>query len=218
MFPGRVGLIQPGVGLFMFVRRAIGWFLLKITGWEAVGGMPKEGRYVLIAAPHTTNWDMPFMIAISWRLNVKIHWIGKKSLFRFPYGWFMKMLGGISVDRTKRQNTVQQISQWMHKRPNVIVVVPPEGSRSKTPFWKSGFYHIAREANVPIALGFLDYANKRGGFGPSFQPTDNPRADMQYLRDFYQPSMGKYPEKFTVPRLKEEVDTDPNDSSESVRD
>jgi len=192
----------------MFVRRAIGWFLLKITGWKAVGGMPKKGRYVLIAAPHTTNWDMPYMIAVSWGLNVKIHWIGKKSLFRLPYGWFMKMLGGISVDRSQRQNTVQQVSQWMLSRESAIVVVPPEGSRSKTPFWKSGFYHIAREAQVPIVLGFLDYANKRGGFGPSFKPTDNPQADMEHFRDFYQQLRAKYPEKFTIPRLKEEVEAD----------
>ena len=190
----------------MFVRRAIGWFLLKITGWEAVGVMPKQGRYVLIAAPHTTNWDMPYMVAISWRLNVKIHWIGKKSLFRFPYGWFMRMLGGISVDRTKRQNTVQQISQWMLERSNVIVMVPPEGTRGNASYWKSGFYHIAREAQVPIALGFLDYKNKRGGFGPSFTPTADAQADMEHFRQFYQPHMAKFPEKFTVPRLKEEVE------------
>ena len=190
----------------MFIRRAIGWFLLKLVGWKAIGGMPKEGRYVMIAAPHTTNWDMPYMIAISWRLNVKIHWIGKQSLFRFPYGWFMKMLGGIAVDRSKRQNTVQQISQWMLSRPNCIVVVPPEGTRGSTPFWKSGFYHIAREAKVPITMGFLDYANKCGGFGPTIQPAGDTQADMEHFRAFYQPSMAKYSEKFTVPRLKEEVE------------
>ena len=192
----------------MYIRKFIGWFLLKITGWEAVGGMPPRGRYVLIAAPHTTNWDMPYMMAISWRLGVKIHWIGKKSLFRFPFGWFMRLLGGIAVDRSKRQNTVQQVSHWMLQRENAIVVVPPEGSRSKTPYWKSGFYHIARETKVPIALGFLDYEKKTGGFGPSYEPTDNPAVDMEHFRAFYTASMAKYPEKFTVPRLKEELEED----------
>ena len=190
----------------MFVRRAIGWLFLKIAGWKPIGGMPSEGRYVLIAAPHTTNWDMPYMLAISWCLNVKIHWIGKKSLFKFPFGWIMKALGGIPVDRSKRQNTVQQVAQWMLARDHAIVVVPPEGTRSKTPFWKSGFYHIAREAQVPITLGFLDYANKCGGFGPQFTPTDDPKADMEHFRAFYQPHMAKFTAKYTVPRLREEVE------------
>lgn len=189
----------------MLLRKSFAWCWLKILGWKAVGGGPGVDKYVLIAAPHTTNWDMPFMLLVSWRLGFKLHWMGKKSLFRFPYGWWMRLLGGISIDRSKRQNTVDQVVEWMSTKAKVIVVVPPEGTRGTAEFWKSGFYHIARKAEVPIVLGFLDYKNRCGGFGAHHFPTTDPVADMAVFREFYHASMARYPEKFTVPRLREEV-------------
>jgi 1-acyl-sn-glycerol-3-phosphate acyltransferase len=192
------------------------WFL-RLTGWETEGERPRSPRIVLVAAPHTSNWDLAFLLALATRYDMKLHWMGKHTLFRGPMGWVMRRVGGIPVRRDLRQSLVQQMADTFAERQTLVLTVPPEGTRGRSEYWKSGFYHIARSAGVPLVLGYLDYARKRGGFGPEFHPTGDVGADMERIRAFYADKVGRYPECFGEVRLREEgaphaavaVDPDP---------
>ena len=180
------------------------WFL-RLSGWQAEGGKPLERCFVLIAAPHTSNWDLAYMLALSVIYDVKISWMGKDALFRPPHGWLMRRLGGIPIVRSRRGNMVSQMARVFEESESLALVVPAEGTRGYVAHWKSGFYHIARTARVPIVLGYLDYARRRGGLGPALHPTGDIPADMDEIRDFYSDKVGKYPEQFGEVKLKEEM-------------
>ena len=186
------------------MKKLIGRFVLAVSGWRIDGGAPATKKLVMIAAPHTSNWDFVYMTAIAFVLDIKIYWMGKKSLFRFPLGMFFRAVGGIPIDRSKSNNMVDQMVQEMDQRERFFLVVPAEGTRQRRDYWKSGFYHIARGAGVPIALGFLDFYRKCGGIGPLLHPTGDIQADMDRIRAFYADVKGKHPERFTPPRLREE--------------
>ncbi len=186
------------------IRLAARWFL-KMTGWEAEGARPLERRFVVIAAPHTSNWDLVYLLALAVVFDVKISWMGKHALFRPPLGWLMRRVGGIPVVRDRSRNMVSQMADAFAKAEALALVVPAESTRSSVAHWKSGFYHIARTANVPIVMGYLDYPRRRGGFGPALYPTGDVRQDMDEIREFYADKIGRYPEKFGEVRLKEEV-------------
>ena len=185
-------------------KRFIGRTYLRAIGWKEAGKRPDAPAYVLIAAPHTTNWDLPHMLAMSYVFDVPIRWAGKHSLFRFPFGRLMKVLGGLPIVRERRGNRVQQLAALFDEHPNLVLTVPAEGTRSRREHWKSGFYHIARQAKVPIVCGYLDYEKKRGGFGLVLEPTGDLEADMERIRAFYADKKGKYPDKFGPVRLREE--------------
>ena len=189
-------------------KRAVGAAYLKLAGWEAIGPPPEASEYVLIAAPHTSNWDLPYMLAISYVLDVPIRWAGKHTLFRFPFGPAMKALGGIPIVREKKSNKVQQLAALFTRHPGLKLTVPAEGTRGRTEHWKSGFYWIAREADVPIVCGYLDFARKEGGFGNLVHPTGDVKADMDRIRAFYEDKVGKIPENFGPIRLREESGRD----------
>jgi 1-acyl-sn-glycerol-3-phosphate acyltransferase len=159
----------------------------------------------LIAAPHTSNWDLPYLLAFATIFGVRVNWMGKHTLFRGPVGWLMRKLGGIPVRRHRSNDLVQQMASVIQAEDRIALVVPAEGTRSYTPHWKSGFYHIARAANVPIVLSYLDYARRRGGFGPELIPSGDIREDMEEIRAFYADKKGRYPDKFGEIRLKEEM-------------
>ncbi len=178
--------------------------LLKSLGWRVVGTAPNSKKYVLIAAPHTTNWDFPITMAVARVLGVKIRFLGKDSLFRFPFKTFFTAFGGIAVDRSKANGTVEALVNLFNQHDELVVVIPVEGSRSKGKRWKSGFYHVARGAKVPIALGWLDYKKKEGSIGQLLHLTGDVKKDMDFIRAFYAGISGKYPEKFTPPQLVEE--------------
>jgi 1-acyl-sn-glycerol-3-phosphate acyltransferase len=186
------------------IGRFFGWIYFRISGWRPEGEGPPYPRCVIIAAPHTSNWDLVNMLYLTWALRVDVKWLGKKSIFKFPWGWWMRHLGGIAIDRSQRQNVVAQAADLIKSSEKMCLVVPPEGTRDGGELWKSGFYHIARSANVPIVLGYLDYSRKRGGYGLAVFPTDDVVADMDKIRAFYRAEMAKFPDKFTVPRLREE--------------
>jgi 1-acyl-sn-glycerol-3-phosphate acyltransferase len=187
------------------VKRLLARAFLKLTGWTAEGGRPVAKRYVLIAAPHTTNWDLPYLLAFAWLYDIHISWMGKQQLFSPPIGWLMRALGGIPVQRHKSSDMVSQMARVIDEAKSICLVVPAEGTRAYVPYWKSGFYHIARTANVPIVLSYLDYSRRVGGFGPEIVPTGDVRNDMEEIRDFYTDMQGKYPELFGDIRLKEEM-------------
>jgi 1-acyl-sn-glycerol-3-phosphate acyltransferase len=176
------------------------WFF----GWETEGEPPQAGLAVIIAAPHTSNWDMPHMIAAAWIFRMQISWVGKHTLFKPPLGWLLTSLGGISIDRRAPQGAVRGIAKSFETRERLFLAVPPSGTRQKSHRWKSGFYWIAREANVPIVAGYLDYSRRRACLGYMFEPTGVVKADMDRLREFYGPIRGKFPELQSTIAIKEE--------------
>jgi 1-acyl-sn-glycerol-3-phosphate acyltransferase len=185
--------------------RLVARIFLGIAGWKLAGDAPAvKQRYVLIAAPHTSNWDLPYLIAFALLCQLRISFMAKHSLFKPPFGWFMRLLGGIPVVRHRRGNLVDEIAEWFSERDELILVVPAEGTRSRTDYWKSGFYHIARSACVPIVCSYLDYEKRLGGFGPVIVPSGDVRKDMDEIRSFYAGKVGAYPELFAEPRLREE--------------
>ncbi len=173
---------------------AAGRAWLRAFGWRVAGGVPNVKKAVVVAAPHTSNWDLPFALAVAWALGIRIRWVGKHTLFRFPFGPLMRGLGGVSVDRRGSHDAVTAISELLRQADHLLLVIPPEGTRDKADRWKTGFYYIALAADVPIVLGFLDYAKKCGGIGHVFRPTGAPEDDMAALRAFYSDIRGKYPE------------------------
>lgn len=179
------------------------WFL-RLGGWTIEGERPPHDRYVLIAAPHTSNWDLPYMLAFAAMFDINIHWLAKHSLFFPPAGWILRALGGIPVVRHKNSNVVADIVLTFDGKDELVLAVPTEGTRARVDYWKSGFYHIAKGANVPIVPSYLDYKTKTAGFGPALIPSDDIRADMDYLRGIYAEKKGKLPDLFGPIRLREE--------------
>lgn len=174
----------------------VGLTFLKILGWRVEGEIPSIRKFVIIAAPHTSNWDFPITLAVAFALRIKIYWMGKAAMFRWPFGGILRWLGGIPIDRSRSHNVVDQSIQAFQERDQLIMVVPPEGTRKKVSYWKTGFYHIARGAGVPIVLGFLDYRRKAGGIGPTFFPTGRIEEDMRQIRTYYATITGKRQSQF----------------------
>jgi 1-acyl-sn-glycerol-3-phosphate acyltransferase len=180
------------------VLRAGSRGFLRLNGWKVEGSLPVEARKcVLIAAPHTSNWDLPYTLMVAFVLNLNIYWMGKHSLFAFPFGPVMRWLGGIAVDRSRSTNLVSASAMALKAADGPVqLVVPPEGTRGRTTHWKTGFYYIALEAGVPIVLAYMDYARKVSGLGPVFVPTGNVDADMAEIKRFYAGVKGRRPQHF----------------------
>ncbi len=154
---------------------------------------------MFIAAPHTSNWDLPYTLMCAFALQLHIRWMGKASIFRFPFGALMRWLGGIPVDRSKANNLVAASAEAIRDAQGPLqLVVPPEGTRGRTRHWKTGFYFIAQQAGVPIVLAYMDYARKVAGIGPVFTPTGNVEADLAQIKQFYAPIRGRRPDAFSA--------------------
>jgi 1-acyl-sn-glycerol-3-phosphate acyltransferase len=166
-------------------------FILRLAGWRTEGRLPQIPKFVLVGAPHTSNWDLPFTLLMAFAFRARIHWLGKKAIFRRPFKGFFQWLGGIPVQRSRSGNLVEQSIQQFQRNENLILTIAPSGTRKSVVKWKSGFYHIACGAEVPIVLGFLDYQRKVGGFGPLVYPTGNFSADMKTITAFYDGVSGK---------------------------
>jgi len=189
--------------------RGLARVVLKIGGWRIEGDRPAASSYVLIAAPHTSNWDFIWFIAMALAKDVPVRWLGKHTLFSGALGYLMRALGGLPIERSSQQGYVAQIAELFRTPEPVVLVFPAEGTRGSVPHWKSGFYHVARQARVPVVLGFLDYARKCGGFGPERMMSGNIEADMDHLRAFYGGVTGRHPEKQGPIRLREEEGASP---------
>ena len=178
--------------------RAASVTYLRLTGWRVEGALPPEAaKSVFIAAPHTSNWDLPNTLMAAFALRLNIHWMGKQSIFKPPFRGLMMWLGGIPVNRDKSTNLVAASAQALREADGPLqLVVPPEGTRAKTRYWKTGFYYIAQEAQVPIVLAYMDYSRKVCGIGPLFQPTGDVEADMARIKAFYAPFKGKNADQF----------------------
>jgi 1-acyl-sn-glycerol-3-phosphate acyltransferase len=180
--------------------------LLRLGGWR-VGRRPPPrelAKYIIIAAPHTDWWDGFWMLVFSSYWGLKISWMGKAALGRGPFGWLALRLGLVPVDRSAPQGLVGVVVEEFARRDRMVLSIPPEGTRNKRDYWKSGFYRIAQAADVPLVLVYLDYGRGIAGFGPCFRLTGDVVKDMAVMREFYREVAAKYPEKFTTPRLREE--------------
>lgn len=178
---------------------------LKLWRFTSVAPpQPIPDRCVMIAAPHTTNWDFPIMLALTKVAGVRVSWLGKRSLFKGPMGTVMRRLGGVAIDRGAAGGMVAALGHELAIRDRMMLMVPAEGTRSKTEYWKSGFYRIAVEAKVPIVLAFVDRNTRTGGFGPSIMPSGDVGADMDVIRAFYDGMEGLKPGRFGPVRLREE--------------
>ncbi len=187
------------------MKKGLARLWLKLTGWRVEAVRPDTEHFVMLAAPHTTNWDLPFMLAAAWSADISPAWIGKHTLFGPWTGWLFRGLGGIPVDRSSRNDVVQQVVDIFGQRDALHLTIAAEGTRRRTETWKSGFYWMAHGAGVPIAFGFLDYERKVAGIGPSIVPTGDPKVDMDKIRAFYEGIVGRHPENFGPIRLREEL-------------
>jgi len=171
---------------------------LRLSGWKVEGALPAHAsKCVLIAAPHTSNWDLPYTLMVAFALRLNPYWMGKHTLFEAPFGGAMRWLGGISVNRQQAGNLVAASAQAIAQADGALqLIVPPEGTRAKTRYWKTGFYHIALGAQVPIVMAYMDYPHKRSGLGPLFEPTGNVDADMAAIKAFYAPFKGRNAAQF----------------------
>ncbi|MEZ5382594.1 MAG: 1-acyl-sn-glycerol-3-phosphate acyltransferase [Microthrixaceae bacterium] len=185
------------------IRKALARFFLWINRFTLVGDPPKES-IVLVAGPHTSNWDFLFMLSYAWLRDVPLRWLGKQELFRGPMGPIMRATGGIEVDRANPAGLADELAERFRNGPRMGLVITPEGTRGKGEYWKSGFYRIARAADVPVVMGYIDWPNRRGGFGPALRLTGDVTADMDQIRELYDNVTGIRPEHQTSPRLREE--------------
>ncbi|MEQ1696328.1 MAG: lysophospholipid acyltransferase family protein [Hyphomicrobiaceae bacterium] len=172
---------------FVRLLRPVGRLWLRAVNMRIVGELPDLPKFVLIGAPHTSNWDLPNALAAGLHYGVAINWMGKDSIFNWPFGGLMRWMGGIPVDRSKRNNAVTQMIGVFEAAGEMIVVVPPEGTRSEVERWKSGFYHIAVGAKVPIVMAFMDYNRREVGIKGVFYPTGNYEVDLPQIQAFYAP-------------------------------
>lgn len=168
-------------------------WILELLGWRTRAEFPETKKYIIIAAPHTSNWDFPLGILASKALKVNARWIGKHTIFRWPFGWFFRAIGGTPVNRGLKTDLINQIAALFSQTDELIMALAPEGTRSKTDHWKTGFWHIAKTANVPIAMAYLDFGRKQVGLGGTFYPGDSIEKDFEKIRDFYKGHRGKNP-------------------------
>ena len=180
------------------VLRTFSIAFMKLKGWKVEGSLPPHGqKSVLIAAPHTSNWDLPYTLMTAFVLGLNVHWMGKAQIFKPPFRGVMMWLGGIPVHRDKASNLVAASIDAINAADGPLqLIVPPEGTRSNTRFWKTGFYYIAMGAKVPIVMAYMDYEKKRSGLGPVFLPTGDVEADMAAIKAFYAPFKGKHADRF----------------------
>jgi len=165
---------------------------------------PVPAKCVLIAAPHTSNWDFPLTLALARVSGVRITWLGKRQLFRGPMGPIMRRLGGIPVAREAAGGMVDKLAAEFATREQLTLVIPAEGPRSQREYWKSGFYRVAQAADVPVLCGFVDRSTRTGGFGPAVPITGDVRADMDAIRAFYAGKTGLRSGRTAEPRLRDE--------------
>jgi 1-acyl-sn-glycerol-3-phosphate acyltransferase len=206
---------NPNIGSFTFetnslttiMLKIIGKLILKIAGFTIVDTTPKGvqnyQKAVMIAAPHTSNWDYVYTMATLYALEIPIKYLGKASLFKFPLGILIKNLGGIPVRREQKNNLVSDMAKMIiESEEQMILIIPAEGTRSYSKEWKSGFYHIANTAKIPIILGFLDFGKKEVGFIDEFIPTGDYETDLKNIQKRYIGITPKYPELNSLKDIK----------------
>ncbi len=171
---------------------------LRLNGWKVEGSWPPLAKAVLVAAPHTSNWDGVYMLAAAGFYRVKLRWMGKKSLTAGPLGPLVRWLGCVPVDRANRSDLVASMAAAFNEREEMILAIPPEGTRSLSTEWKSGFYHIAHSARVPLIISVLDYGTRTIRLAATITTTGNYEADLPTIQRYYAAAKGRHLGKFSA--------------------
>ena len=172
----------------------IGKFFLSITGWKFKGDIPKDDRILLVAGPHTSNWDFFLALAFIFGLNLNVYWVGKHTLFKNGFSKLMRKLGGIPVNRASPEQLMNDVSAIIKKHQGVIIAISPEGTRKKVKRLKSGFLRIAKATNSQILLAGIDFESKLIHLGELFQPTGDTETDLLNVHNYFRQFKGKRPE------------------------
>lgn len=176
--------------MLKYVAKALLW----LGGWTAVGGLPTVPKAVIIAAPHTSNWDAYWALVYKVSIGLDVHFFGKHTVFWFPLGTLLRALGGIPLDRSRPGDAIQIAVDEFNRSEQYYFGLAPEGTRSLKRYWKTGFYRMAERAGVPVVLGYLDFSKKEVGLGPTIQLSGNAETDLARIREFYADKVGKNPE------------------------
>ena len=179
------------------ILQALSILVLGLFGWRAVGKVPKDIRkYVIIAAPHTSYWDFPMFLLVVLALRLNLNVFIKHTLFIGPIGWFLSYCGGVPIDRRAAGARVRQTVQEYENNDDMVLLITPEGTRSAQASWKTGFYHIASEAKVPVAVAFVDTAERRAGIDHFITPSGDIDKQMAEIKEFYDTKRGIRPENY----------------------
>jgi hypothetical protein len=191
---------------FKPLRQRFAAALLRLAGWRTVTAEPPGPKAVIVFYPHTSNWD--FVIGMLYRIAVglPVHWAAKHTVFRPPLGGLMRRMGGIPVDRRASHGMVGELSEEFKRAERLYLAIAPEGTRSRTDRWRSGFYHLALRADVPIGLAFIDFPRREIGIAGYVRLCGEAEQDLQTLREFYATKQGRYPEKQGEIRFKNRED------------
>lgn len=181
-----------GNGLTQWVANSV----LRLAGWRLAGRIPNREKLVVIGAPHTSNWDWVLVMLSAYALGVRVSWLAKDSAFKSPVAWLLRYFGGVPVDRSGPNGVVGASVNRLKEAEKLLLCITPEGTRSKVPQWKRGFYYIALEAGVPITLVSFDFGNKVVGFGPTLAPTGDIEGDIGYIQTLYSTVQARHPEKY----------------------
>lgn len=184
------------------MKQKLAAFILTLFGWKTHGGPPAEKKYLIIGAPHTSNWDFPLALLALSALGLRFSWVGKHTLFKGVAGRFLTAIGGIPVNRRSRNSFLEDMVEAFKGRDELVLAIAPEGTRSHQDHWKAGFYHIAIAADIPVCLGFVDYPAKTVGLGPTLYLSRDIVSDFSAIRDFYYNKTGRYPEKQSAIMLR----------------
>ena len=183
----------------------LGATLLRCLGWTVVLAQPVPARCVVIFFPHTSNWDTVIGLCVKFMTGLPIRFAGKDTLFKVPLlGRLLLRWGGVPVNRRERTGFIEEMTARFRRSEELRLAIAPEGTRGRAPYWKSGFYHLARAADVPLALGFIDYPRREVGLGGYLDLTGNVPADMARLRAFYAAKRGRHPQNQGPVRLRDE--------------
>ena len=171
---------------------------MTLTGWQFEGQLPDEPKFVIIVAPHTSNWDFPLGVMALFSLGFRVSFLGKHTIFKWPLGIFMRWLGGIPVERAIKRDRVAESITAFNGTDKLILVIAPEGTRTLVPKWKTGFYHVAHGAHVPIVPIAFDFGRKVVAIGPAFHTTGDAEGDIPRLKEFFRGVVARHPENFQL--------------------
>lgn len=187
------------------IPQRVATLALRLRGWRLSGEPPTPRKYLIVFAPHTCNWDLLLGLLAAAGFGLRISWLGKDTIFRWPVAGLLRHLGGIPVRRSQFEGLVGQVVAAYAAADSLVIGMTPEGTRSLTPYWRSGFYHMARGAGIPIVLASVDRPTKRITLGPALELDGDPHRDMEAIRFFYRKVQGIHPERTGPVRLREEV-------------
>jgi len=180
---------------------------MRALGWKFVGRKPPDKKFILLGAPHTSNWDFPITLALIGHFDLPLRYMVKDQVFKWPWAGLLRSLGAIPIDRSKRVNVVDSTIEAIQKNENIVIGILPEGTRKRTEYWKSGFYHIALGAGVPVVLAKVDGPSKTLTLGPRIHLTGDIEADMAKIANYYKDAVAIFPNCFGPVRLKTAAET-----------